>query len=137
MHILKTLVFALAVLISFSSMARELAPIADQRNILVQANSGKELTADDVKLAIQRGAGEKGWSTEDQGDGMLIARINVRQKHTVELEIPYSAKEYSLIYKNSGNLNYELRNGVPYIHPNYNRWIQYLKDEISSELLKL
>ena len=53
------------------------------------------------------------------------------------VEIPYSTTQYSLIYKSSINMNYEVLEGVPVIHPNYNKWVQTFSTAIRLELMKL
>jgi hypothetical protein len=46
------------------------------------------------------------------------------------VDIPYSAKSYSITYKSSSNLNYD---GTT-IHSNYNGWVQNLHKAINTQL---
>ncbi|MGH6627408.1 MAG: hypothetical protein ACRECD_12885 [Burkholderiaceae bacterium] len=104
---------------------------------MVATNSGKAVQAEQVKQAIQAAAGTRNWSLSPQAEGKLLATLNVRGKHTIMVEIAYAADRYSLSYKDSVNMNYGAHNGLPSIHPNYNKWVQHLQDGIRIELLKL
>jgi hypothetical protein len=65
-------------------------------------------------------------------NGVINARLNVRADAAV-VDVRYSVKSYSIIYRDSTNLEY--RGGQ--IHKNYNGWIQNLDREIRNELLQL
>src|SRR6218665_72678 len=58
------------------------------------ASTGKPVTAGRVKQAIMVGAAAKGWTTAEQGDGQLLATVNVRGKHTVMVLIAYTSEKY-------------------------------------------
>ena len=70
-----------------------------------------------------------GWQMHEIAPGKLGASIALR-KHTAEIEIPYSTKQYSIVYKNSINL--DEKGGQ--IHKNYNGWIQNLTRGINAQL---
>jgi len=70
-----------------------------------------------------------GWDISEAGPGKLAGTIRLRE-HQAHIEIPYSAKTYSLIYKNSVNLNAE--DGQ--IHKNYNGWILNLSKGIDKQI---
>ena len=50
-----------------------------------------------------------------------------------QVEIPYDRVTYSILYRDSNNLDYD---GVN-IHSNYNGWVQRLSAEINAQLSKL
>ena len=52
------------------------------------------------------------------------------REHTAVVDIPYSARSYSIVYKRSDKLN-EM-NGT--IHSNYNGWVQNLDRAIRTEM---
>jgi len=89
------------------------------------ANASKE----DVRKAIMRAGGGLGWQLKDNGPNALIGTLLLRS-HTAIVDIPYSATQYSILYKDSTNLNYD---GVG-IHKNYNGWIQNLNKAINVQL---
>jgi len=125
--------------------------IVNYPNIPVATASGKAVQAEQVKKAIQDAATAKGWTVTDEAGNKMFATLVVRNKHTVMVEIAYSAQKYSLRYRDSVNMNYHsearydsrlpgARNGStprgPVIHPAYNTWVQELKYAIGVELLR-
>ena len=137
MKTLNLAVLIIAATLSLSALAREAVPIINHDNLLVATNSGKPTSAAQVKQAIQTAAGTKNWSVSAQAGGKLLATLNVRSKHTVMVEITYTANKYSLRYQDSSNMKYGDRDGQAVIHPFYNKWVQEFKEAIRIELLKL
>lgn len=82
-------------------------------------------TSSQVKKAIQRAATSRNWSSVAVKPGLIRASVSVRH-HRAQVNIPYSSKSYSIIYKNSHNLLYA--HGK--IHRNYNRWVTSLNRKI-------
>ena len=76
----------------------------------------------------------RGWTFKDAGPGKLIGTLIVRGRHTVEVEVTYSPERYSVVYKNSSNMNYSEQGSL--IHPNYNKWVGDLMNGVRSELSK-
>jgi hypothetical protein len=105
------------------------APILNVSNTAVTTASGKSLSQDQVRAAILRAGAALGWQMRDEGPGMMVGTLNLR-KHTAVVEIPYSARSYSVKYRSSVNL--DEKGGM--IHKNYNGWIQNLTRGIDSQL---
>lgn len=91
-------------------------------------------TTEQVKKAIVTAGAGLGWTIKEDGNGKLKGILSVRT-HNVVISIPYSAKEYSLIYESSVNLNYDAERGT--IHKRYNSWIQNLNNRIQVQLIGL
>jgi len=89
------------------------------------ANPSKE----DVRKAIIRAGATLGWQMSENGPDALTGVLNLRT-HSATIDIPYSAKQYSINYKDSKELNYT---GTT-IHNNYNGWIQNLEKGIQAQL---
>ncbi len=83
----------------------------------------------DVRDAIQQAGVSLGWQMKDVRPGLIIGTLYVRD-HMAKVEIPYDRHTYSIIYRDSQNLNYD---GVN-IHSNYNSWIQNLSAAIDARL---
>ncbi len=126
-----------ALLTATPAIARHSVPIVNYNNVAVATSRDQALAADQVKQAILAAATTKGWSIAYQPDGKLLATLNVRNKHTIVVEIAYTANSYSLTYKDSTNMNYAVVDSERVIHPNYNKWVQDLSAAIRGELLKL
>jgi len=135
-----------------SSVYAQRTPVSiiNYPNIPVATASGKPIQAEQVKKAIQDAALKKGWTLASEAGDKLLATLVVRNKHTIMVEIVYSADKYSITYRDSVNMNYHkeghydsrlpsARNAAtaaqgPVIHPAYNTWVQEFKDAIRVEL---
>ncbi|MBQ4282395.1 MAG: hypothetical protein IJB96_00515 [Lachnospira sp.] len=84
-----------------------------------------------VEKAILVGAAHRGWTANKVRNGLIQATLNIRS-HQVEVEIPYNADSYSILYKHSENLRYDSKKGT--IHPRYNTWINNLNSSINERL---
>jgi hypothetical protein len=88
-----------------------------------------------VARAIKSGAMRKGWRTRKIRNGLIVAKITVRGKYFVAVNINYNAKGYVISYKNSRNLKYDP--ATKSIHPSYNKWVHILEQNINYELSNL
>ncbi|HRE15802.1 MAG TPA: hypothetical protein PLW86_01880 [Rhodocyclaceae bacterium] len=132
--------------------------IIDHTNIAYAPASGKSLTDAEVRAAIRNAATSMGWSIADgQQAQELIGTLIVRAKHTVQVTIRLEPKSYSVVYRDSVNMNYD-KSGMtpedrllinirgssnlggkegPVIHPNYNRWVRELVNAINNQIRSL
>lgn len=129
--------FALLVIFSMQAQARSPVPIINHDNISIVTSGGTTLDASQVKLAIETAVVAKDWTIASSVDGKLTAKIVVRNKHTVMIEIGYDATHYSIKYLDSINMKYEVQNGQAVIHPFYKKWVDLLRVRINSELSRL
>lgn len=96
-------------------------------------SSNKEnVSKADVRTAILRAGGTLGWQITDNGPDALIGTLVLRN-HKAVVDIPYSATQYSITYKDSVNLDYT---GTT-IHSNYMGWVQNLQKAIAVQLRTL
>lgn len=137
MKLFKSAVLIFAAVLSLNVIAREAVPVVNHDDIAVTTNSGKTPSAAQIKQAIVAGASARSWSIAPQADGKLLATLNVRGKHSIVVDVSYTADKYSLRYKDSSNMKFGDRDGQFVIHPSYNKWVQGLKEAIRIELLKL
>ncbi len=110
------------------------AKLQNPTNLPVYGATGKQLTEAQVKQAILAGAREKGWVAREMGPGLITATLAVRS-HLAEVEIPYSANGYSILYVRSSNLDYDARNQT--IHNQYNNWVDYLRRAIEARMAEM
>ncbi|MFA7082950.1 MAG: hypothetical protein WC141_00280 [Arcobacteraceae bacterium] len=94
----------------------------------------KEVNDDQMYKAIKTAGLGLGWQITKVKPGLAQGQINLR-KHMAVVEIPYSKDSYSIVYKNSANLNYNSANNT--IHQNYNGWVQNLNNAIQLHLNNL
>ena len=97
----------------------------------IQTATGKEPTMDDVQKGIIAAGVGLGWQMQIAKPGEIVGTLNVRS-HQAVVSIPYTTKQYSILYKDSNKLNYNADKQT--IHANYSGWIQRLDGAIRSRL---
>jgi len=107
------------------------AQLYEVKSAPVPSPSGKELTLDQVRKEIMAAGVAAGWQMTDVKPGELLATYNLRS-HQAVVSIPYTTKNYSILYKNSSNLKYDA--AAKTIHQSYAGWIQRLDGAIRSRL---
>jgi len=152
---LASLLALVAITISANANAqRTPEPIVNYENVVINTNNSKKLSSGEIKAAITNVANRQNWQIADNGEGKLAGTLNVRNKHTIVVNISYTPESFSVTYKDSTNMKYAVSDDVvrdsqsPWlikatnnkqfvIHPFYNRWVKSLVDAIRSELQKL
>lgn len=89
-----------------------------------------KLSKEEVKQNIIDAATLRGWTVKTINDSTLQANILVRNKHSITVNIPYTTSSYSIEYVSSSNL--DAKSGT--IHPNYNKWVYLLSEDINRHL---
>jgi hypothetical protein len=97
----------------------------------VQTATGKQPSLDEVQKAIITAGSGLGWQMAVVKPGEIIGTLNIRS-HQAIVSIPYTTKNYSILYKDSSNLKYDAEKQT--IHENYSSWIQRLDGAIRSRL---
>ena len=97
----------------------------------MQTATGKDASQDQVQKAIIEAGVRLGWVMAVAKPGEIVGTLNVRS-HTAIVTIPFSSKNYSILYKDSTNLKYNADKHT--IHENYTGWIQRLDNEIRARL---
>lgn len=130
------LLLAVMALCVFSIGCRKGAPIQDITSNTATAAS-TPLTEQDVRKAILIACSARGWQGKEVSPGLIEARLLVRNKHSIVVDIPYTAAAYSIKYKSSANMEYDVKNdGSAAIHPNYNKWVGTLNADINAQLIR-
>ena len=97
----------------------------------IQTASGKEATMGEVQKAIIGAGAALDWQMAVVKPGEIVGTLNVRS-HQAVVSIPYTTKNYSILYKDSNNLKYDAAKQT--IHANYLGWIQRLDNAIRARL---
>ncbi|MHC8389788.1 hypothetical protein ACYZTM_17520 [Pseudomonas sp. MDT2-39-1] len=90
----------------------------------------KDMTDNRMSRAIVTALIERQWVVQSARPGMIKAAITVRDRHHAEIDIPYTSTSFEMDYRDSRGLDY--KNGR--IHDTYNRWINYLRDDVVMQL---
>ncbi|ALM51368.1 DUF4148 domain-containing protein [Halomonas huangheensis] len=98
------------------------------QNVEAQAITSP-VSREQVRQAIVDAAENRGWVIIGDQQNEITAAIDVRT-HQATVRIPYSSSDYSIIYKNSINLDHR----GDRIHRNYNHWVDNLDQDIRRNL---
>ncbi|MEM7057561.1 MAG: hypothetical protein AAF557_08225 [Pseudomonadota bacterium] len=98
------------------------------------ATSTQSLSLSQYKNAIIRAGTRRNWQFEELSPGHLLGKVNVRNKHFATVDVTFDTEAFSINYKSSQNLNYNA--DTKSIHPNYNKWIQNLQNDIQQEVTR-
>jgi hypothetical protein len=129
------IILASIMILSFGLVAcMRQANLQNPTNLPVASYSGKGLSEAQVRQAILLGAKERGWVARELTPGVISASLTVRH-HVAEVEIPYSASSYSILYRNSQNLDYNAKDKT--IHNQYNNWVNYLRQSVEAQMAKM
>jgi hypothetical protein len=93
--------------------------------------TAKPLSLDQVQKAIIDAGIKQTWIMTPVKPGEMLGEYNV-QSHQIHVLIPYTTKQYSILYKDSSNLRYDPVKRT--IHVNYAKWIERLDNEIKARL---
>ncbi len=107
-------------------------PVMNISDAPVVVSAGKRATPDQVRNAIVSAGNALGWQMTPAGPGLVNGRLALRD-HGANVEVRYTATTFSILYKDSNNLNY--KDGQ--IHRNYNGWIENLDRGIRNELIRI
>lgn len=88
------------------------------------------LNAAIVESAVRDGAKSNDWSVIAQVPGELVLERQIGQ-HRMEVAVKFDDSGFDIDYRGSDVLNYEIKRGIPYIHPNYNEWVFELANSIA------
>lgn len=107
------------------------AQIYQVKEAPVQTASGKVPSIEQVQKIIIESGVKLGWVMAVVKPGEIQGTRNVRI-HSAVVTIPFTTKNYSVLYKDSTNLKYNA--AAQTIHQEYTYWIQELDNEIRARL---
>jgi len=128
---MKLKIVAIATLALLLGACRVAPTVYNVNEAPIVANVANVSKADVRKAIIRAGTG-LGWEFKDNGPDALIGTLNLRT-HSAVVDVPFSTKQYSILYKDSTNLGYD---GTS-IHKNYTGWVTNLQKAIDAQLKTL
>ncbi|QLI82311.1 hypothetical protein HZU75_12680 [Chitinibacter fontanus] len=130
----KVIVLILALMFSLQVQARQM-PMEQPPRVIFTEKMGSGMSAEQIKSNIVSAGNRFGWMVIGSEEGKVTLQYNKGNgKHVVTIAVVYDMKGYQINYVDSINMNYEVENGVPNIHPNYNRWVFNLNKEINNSM---
>lgn len=120
----------MALLVCFAPVARAgRAELVDPGYEKIAMADGTAPGAAVVKAAILDAARRRHWEVMSTEPGKAVLAIRPRV-HVAVVAARYDDNGFKLEYVSSENLDYEVKQGKPYIHGNYNVWVDNLADQI-------
>jgi hypothetical protein len=125
---------ALALTLCGGAAARSGVAVQNYDNLPIVRADNAMLTDARVRQAIVRATQHSKWSILEDAPGSIVATFSIRNKHSLTVEVRYSDARYSIVYRDSSNLNYTQGSSGPVIHPAYNKQVKALVDAINADL---
>ena len=113
----------------FMAGCRSFPPVHNIEHQFVGVHNQQEVE----KVIVSAGMRARGWQISKVKEGLLLGTFTIRA-HQLTVDIPYTADEYSILYKDSENLRYNAKKNT--IHPRYNRAVANLARAINQMFLK-
>jgi len=126
------LVLVLSLALPLAACRVRQANITNFVDLPVYGAKNNALAQAQVRKAILDACKKRNWVAREISPGLISATREVRGKHMARVEIPFSGTRYSIIYKDSSNLQYDASKNV--INRNYNSWVNYLRQDIEMAL---
>ena len=102
-------------------------------DVAISSSSGKPLSNEQVRSAIIKGGAAHNWVASAPA-GNAVKLTYSRREFSATVQVTYNSKSYSIKYADSTNLHYASEGGKAVIHPNYNKWMNSLRQSIDVAL---
>ena len=123
-YLLRITLIALALLTTVSCTSKRM--LTPDRTLHASIHSDRA----QMQQAIVKALVGRGWTVQEITPQRVQAQITVREQYHAEIDIPYSASHYQIVYRDSSGLDY--KDGK--IHKNYIRWVRLLDMGIVRDL---
>lgn len=132
---MKNLLIAALLLAGMAVSSAHAARLENLENLAVpERTDGSRFTLDEVQALIMQGCAQRLWTPEVEGDSAVTCSILVRGRHYVKVAIPFSEEDYSILYRDSDEMDYDEERQS--IHRKYNGWVNNLRLMIDRQLLE-
>ena len=123
-YLLRATLIALALLTTVSCSSKRMVTPDRTLNASIQSDRGQ------MQQAIVKALVGRGWTVQKITPQLVQAQITVREQFHAQIDIPYSANHYQIVYRDSSGLDF--KEGK--IHKNYIRWVRLLDRDIVRDL---
>ena len=89
-------------------------------------NAPSSASLKQIQQAILVAGTKRGWMMRVAEPGHIVA-THSRGSHSATVDVFFDTKTYSIVYNSSTDLDYDGER----IHGTYNRWVEYLKQDIA------
>lgn len=131
---MKNLLTTALLVAAIAGSSAEAARLENLENLaLPERTDGSGFTLDEVQALIMQGCAQRQWTPEFEGDAVITCAILVRGRHYVQVEIPFTETDYSILYRDSEEMDYDAERQR--IHRKYNGWVNNLRLMIDRQFL--
>ncbi|MDJ0812436.1 MAG: SHOCT domain-containing protein [Woeseiaceae bacterium] len=129
---MKKILIATLLVACFALSPAEAARINSLENLVIpERTDGSRFTLEEVQALIMQGCTRRQWTPEYEGDSVITCSILVRGRHFVKVEIPFNELDYSILYRDSDQMDYNEAKQT--IHRKYNGWVNNLQAMIARQ----
>ena len=123
----------MAAMVSTAAFAGRTLPLIEPGRVALHASAASApVAARDVRRAVLTGGRLHDWQLKNEAPGVLTLEAG-HGTHRVTVDVNYDATGYEIKYRDSVEMNYDVEDGKPVIHPKYNKWVMDLDSAIRSE----
>ncbi|OWQ46694.1 hypothetical protein CDL60_14665 [Roseateles noduli] len=115
------------------SQARDSVPMVTPERATITNIDGRTPGVELMRKSIVEGSAKRGWRPGKEEPGR-IELVYTKDNGRIEcvIAVAYDADSLQMSYVSSRELGYEVKDGVPQIHPNYNKWLPSLTKDIQA-----
>lgn len=113
----------LSIILGWSGLASARAPVQLQDPPPLPIP--EKISQRDVARFVVQTLSSRAWGITKEEADHVIATMR-RDRFMVRIRVSWDARTIRTAYMDSENLDYAIRDGQPYIHPGYPRWIDDL-----------
>lgn len=105
------------------------APLVNPDPVSIPAGISQEQAVKDIKRALIG----RGWEITAERPGEIDSTLHLR-KHVAKILVTWDAQLIRIAYVSSEKLDYKVKGGKPFIHPNYLGWISNIAMDMGTNL---
>jgi hypothetical protein len=124
------LLFLASILGAPDGWARSRVPLVSPHQAAIVVSGDRVPSLAKIHDTVLAAASGRHWEVVSDQSGEVTLRNVIRGKHAVVIKVSYDNQSVRAEYVSSENMDYEVRDGVAYIHPKYNLWVAWLLADI-------
>ncbi len=103
------------------------APLTDPAPVSVPAGLSEAVVLKDIKRALIG----RGWTVDAERPGEIDSTLRLRT-HIARVRVSWDAQTVRIVYVGSENLDYKVKRGKKFIHPNYLGWVSNIAKDMGT-----
>ena len=129
MHILAVVLSVLSLVTFSGTVHARQALLVDPEPVSIPAQLSREQAVKDIKRALIG----RGWAITAERPGTIESTLSLRT-HVARILVTWDAQSVRVAYVGSENLDYKVKKGKKYIHPNYLGWVSNIVKDMNTNM---